>query len=489
MSSLTTIQINFKGGIISPGELYNILVAAGRGGVLFVRFGLRQQLLFDVDSDVAHLVMDELNKLDVSFETEEDKFPNIVSSYPAAGIFINNSWLTEGVYKDIFDMVDYQPSLKINFSDSNQSLTPMLTGNINWIASPVSPHFWHLFIRFPKTNSIYEWKDMVYTNHLAQVSQQIEKVILKHPDLFVDNELASGDDLYKAITSDEFITKPVTEKLKLADFNLPYYEGLNRYHDKTWLGIYRRDELFSSEFLKEVCSLCLQTKVGHFCSTPWKSIIVKGIEEKDREKWNQLLAKHQINVRHAANELNFQVEDNCKEGLQLKQYLVKHLNNNDVRTFGVCFGIKMRNKSEVFSSVLIKRKSLIKIGRYRLFNFYDILCAKNYNPNERTGFVFSSFNTKALLPEQLRRVVTEYNSFQSESGHHGSDLLKQKPAEESKKEIYVFQCKHCMSVCEEEMIEADTAVVLAADYSCSLCEAPASDFVKINKAELGLQPV
>jgi len=489
VSGITTIQINCKGGIISPGELYNILVAAGTGGVLFVRFGLRQQLLFDVDSDVANLVMDELNKLDVPFETENDKFPNIVSSYPAAGIFINNTWLTEGVYKDIFDMVDYQPSLKINFSDSNQSLTPMLTGNINWIASPVSPHFWHLFIRFPKTNSIYEWKDMVYTNHLAQLSQQIEKVILENPESFVDNAFASGDDLYKAIASDEFITKPVTEKLKLADFNLPYYEGLNRYHDKTWLGIYRRDELFSSEFLKDVCSLCLQTKVGQFCSTPWKSIIVKGIEEKDREKWNQLLAKHQINVRHAANELNFQVEDNCKEGLQLKQYLVKHLNNNDVRTFGVCFGIKMRNKSEIFSSVLIKRKSLIKIGRYRFFNFYDILCAKNYNPNERTGFVFSSFNTKALLPEQLRRVVTEYNTFQSESGHHGIDLLKQKPADENKKEVYVFQCKHCMSICEEQMIEGNKTAALPEDYSCSLCEAPASDFIKINKAELGLQAV
>ena len=191
----------------------------------------------------------------------------------------------------------------------------MLTGNINWVASPTAQHFWHLFIRFPKTNVIYEWKDMVYTNDVARMSKEIETLILEHKEKFIDNPDASGDELYTMIPSGNYITKPAEAKLKLPAFNLPYYEGLNRYHDKSWLGIYRRDELFSIDFLKEVCSLCLQTKVGQLCSTPWKSIIIKGIEEKDRQQWNYLLAKYQVNVRHAANELNFQVEDNCKEGL------------------------------------------------------------------------------------------------------------------------------------------------------------------------------
>lgn len=111
----------------------------------------------------------------------------------------------------------------------------------------------------------------------------------------------------------------------LPAFNLPYYEGLNRYQDKFWLGVCRRDEMFPVSFLKELCQLCLQTKIGQLCSTPWKTIIIKNIEEKDRVYWNSLLAKHQINVRHAANELNFQVEDNCKEGLELKNYLLKGL--------------------------------------------------------------------------------------------------------------------------------------------------------------------
>jgi sulfite reductase beta subunit-like hemoprotein len=96
----------------------------------------------------------------------------------------------------------------------------------------------------------------------------------------------------------------------LPEFKLPYYEGLNRYNEKYWLGIYRRDERFSIKFLKEVCMLCLQTGIKEICSTPWKTIIIKNIEEKNRQDLNDLLDKYQINVRHAQNELNFQVDDN-----------------------------------------------------------------------------------------------------------------------------------------------------------------------------------
>jgi hypothetical protein len=197
----------------------------------------------------------------------------------------------------------------------------------------------------------------------------------------------NGELLYGMIQQETYITKPVEQPLKLPAFNLPYYEGLNRYNNKYWLGIYRRDELFSVSFLKEVCLLCLQTKVGQLCSSPWKSIIIKGIEEKDKLHWTNLLAHHQVNVRHAANELNFQVEDNCRDGLALKKYLVNYLSKDDMRTFGICIGIKTRTKSEVFSSILVRRRPLLKIGSWEFLHVYDILCAKDFNPNERTGSV------------------------------------------------------------------------------------------------------
>ena len=365
MKQRVTIKINFRGGIISPGDLYNILVAATRAGIYYVSFGLRQQLLIDVPSETVRLLTEELKKLDILFETDKDDFPNIISSYPAEEVFIHNTWLSEGVYKDIFDGIDYQPRLKINISDSNQSFTPMLTGNINWVASASDQHFWHLFIRFPKTNIICEWNEMVYTNDVAKLSKEIETIIFEHKDEYYDNVAANGESLFKRIAIEKFITKQAEKPAVLPAFNLPYYEGLNRYNNKYWLGIYRRDELFSINFLKDLCLLCLETKVGQLCSTPWKSVIVKGIEEKDKIGWNRLLEKHQVNMRHAANELNFQVEEHSHDALQLKQYLVRELNNEDTRSFGVCIGIKTRRKSEVFSSILVRRKPLLQSFRYR----------------------------------------------------------------------------------------------------------------------------
>jgi len=491
-----TIKINFRGGIISPGDLLNILIAAGKAGITDVRFGLRQQLLFDVVNEDYAVLQEQLKQLEVDYEVDEDRYPNIVSSYPAEEVFINQTWLSEGVYKDIFDLVDYQPRLKINISDSNQSFTPLLTGNINWVASAQAPHFWHLFIRFPRTNVVYEWKEMVYTNDVARMSKHIEALIFQHADLFFDNAQANGDILFQQVKRESYITKTAEAPAKLPAFNLPYYEGLNRYQDKYWLGIYRRDELFHISFLKDICRLCLHTKIGQLCSTPWKSLIIKNITEKDRHLWNNLLARHQVNVRHAANELNFQVEDNCLEGLKLKRYLLKHLNDEDTRTFGICIGIKTRRKSEVFSSLLVRRRPLLTVAGIELFFVYDILCAQDFNPNARTGFVFSSGNPKVLLAEQLRRAILLYYRQQLDSitaSEKAATPKKEMPAAgEQKAEVY--QCKHCLTVYDETFGEPANGIppgtsfaALPASYCCPLCEAEKSDFVMAGKPGFQLQ--
>lgn len=498
MSDTTTIKINFKGGIISPGDLYNILVAAGKAKIEAVSFGLRQQLLIDVTHDYYRVFAEQLHLLGIFFEKDRDAYPNITSSYPAEEVFITNTWLSEGVYKDIFDLMDHKPKLKINISDSNQSFTPMLTGNINWVASSQTPHFWHLFIRFPKTNVIYEWDQLVYTNDIARISKQVEALIFEHTHQFYDNPRASGDDLFKMLNRHQYNTKAATAPAQLPPFNLPYYEGVNRYQDRFWLGIYRRDELFSVKFLKELCQLCLQTKIGQVCATPWKTVIIKNIEEKDRVYWNNMLAKHQVNVRHAANELNFQVEDNCKDGLALKHYLVKHLHNDDTRSFGICIGIKTRKKSEVFSSILVRKRPLINFFGIALFNVYDILCAKDFNPNERTGSIFSKGNLKFLLPEQLRRSILSFYTYQEALNaiHAKPVTIKKEPVVASAKPVYVYQCCHCLSVYDEKQgdhlrgFEAGTIFQdLPAGFCCELCDAPKTDFVQIDIAQLGLQIV
>jgi rubredoxin len=489
-----TVSINFRGGIISPGDLYNILLAAQKIKVLYVRFGLRQQLLVDLETYSIPDFTAELEKLNIPYEINSSQFPNIISSYPAEDIFIRSTWLSEGVYKDIFDAIDYTPTLKVNICDSNQSFTPMLTGNINWVASTTSQHYWHLIIRFPKTNIIYEWNQLCYTNDIAKVTKAIENIITSSAADYIDNVNADGEKLFSSLSIENLNCKSVEKKADLPQFNLPYYEGLNRYDNKYWLGIYRRDELFSIDFLKSICRLCLDTKLGQFCFTAWKTIMIKGIEEKDKATWNLLLEKYQINMRHAANELNFQVEDNCMEGLALKNFLVKHLSIDDTRTFGICIGIKTRKKSEIFSSILVRKRYLVDVLGIKLFKVYDILCAKDFNPNERTAEIFSSGNPKIVLPEQLRRSILKFYDYRASLTKAKTPVagavnqIKQKTVEE-----YLYQCSNCHTVYDatagepENGIPAGTSFEkLTQGYSCSLCDSGKDFFKKIKKSDLGL---
>jgi rubredoxin len=490
----STVFINFKGGIISPGNLHNIMTAAQTIKVLNVRFGLRQQLLVDMEAYSVPVFTKEMDKLNIQYEVDTAHYPNIISSYPAEDIFIRNTWLSEGVYKDVLESIDYSPTVKVNICDSNQSFTPLLTGNINWVASPSSSHYWHLIIRFPKTNVIYEWGQLCYTNDVSKVTKAVEQLMIDNRDKFIDNKEADGELLFSMLNAGDIIIKPAEQKAVLPQFNLPYYEGLNRYDNKYWLGIYRRDELFSVAFLKKLSKLCLDTRIGQICCTSWKSIMIKGIEEKDKAAWNLLLEEFQINMRHAANELNFQVEDHSDEGLALKTFLVKHLSIDDTRTFGICIGIKTRKKSEVFSSILVRRRYIIDFLGIKLFKVYDILCAKDFNPNERTGEVFSSGNPRFLLPEQLRRSVLKYYKYRAglNKKQTGAVAAAKLPGEK-KGEEFVYQCSTCLSVYDPVVGDAENGVLpntpfekLTAEYTCPLCESGKAGFKKINKAALSL---
>ena len=64
----STLKVNFKGGIIPPARLYNIMVAASKSHLLYIRFGLRQQLLFDVRNEEFENLTAELEKVGVTFE-------------------------------------------------------------------------------------------------------------------------------------------------------------------------------------------------------------------------------------------------------------------------------------------------------------------------------------------------------------------------------------------------------------------------------------
>lgn len=406
MSNFCTIRINFRGGIASPSELKSILLTTNEFKVYKVRFGLRQQMIFDLPRNYAKALQQKAKDLGFDFEIDSNTQPNIVSSYVAEEVFQTGNWLTEGIYKTIFDGFDYEPRLKINISDAQQSFSPLFSGHLNFVSSD-TPNYWHLYIRLPKTNRVYPYKALIASTEIPQVSSKIEQLVLK-PDNPQEIDINS---LLDKISPKN--TKPIEVPFILPAFSLPYYEGFNRYGDKSWLGIYRRNELFAVDFLLEICHLCEQTEIKEICLTPWKSIIIKEIQEESRNDWSNLLFKYNINVRHAANELNWQVEDDSEDALKLKLDLVKAFDEYDLRTFGICFGIKTRPKTEVYASIMVRRRRF-KLLNLIPFNYvYDISYTEDFNPNGRTKKYFYKGAWGVILAEQLRRCVLQYNKLKA----------------------------------------------------------------------------
>ncbi len=476
-------KVNFTGGIISPGHLLHIMKAVEEAGIEEVRFGLRQQLLINSGNKHHDRLVASLKKNKIDYEVNTNEYPNIISSYAAEGIFTPDSWLREGVYKDIFDLFDYTPRLKINISDANQSFTPFFTGHINWIASSAG-HFWYLFIRFPKRKELYQWPELVYTNDVPRLSKYIEEGI-------ITDHITDGPSLHKKVNENTtLIVKSVDQPLQLPKFQLPYYEGFNNYGNKSWLGIYRRDELFPVKFLKDIANTCLKTKVGQLYTTPWKSIVIKGIERSDRSLWDYVLGKYRINVRHASNELGWQVEDNNDDGLTIKRHIIRLFDKEDVRTFGLCFAVKTQHKAMLFGSVLIERRYGIVRNKTVALDTYDISYTQNFNPNSSTYILFREAVKKEHLDTYLISVCKYYYEMQPEETNE--DLIDFTSAvEEPAAEVpgMLYQCPHCLTVYDEgegEIPAGIPAGTLFGDlpdtYCCSLCEAPKEEFIPIERA-------
>jgi len=472
------LKINLPGGIVSIGKLHTLLAIFKEAAIEEMSFGNRQQLVILANHKQYKLLDLLLSNSNVLFEWDADDYPNMVSSYVTDEVFANNSWLSEGVYKDVLDAFNYQPRLKINMVDRLQNLVPFFTGNMNYISSEIS-NYWYLCIRFPKTNQLFHWPTLIYTEDIAELSRIIELMIMSEHHLFYNQPAIDGERLVNLVNNKMVLsTQPYTHPLEHTDFQLPFYEGINTYaNQKLWLGIYRRNETFTTDFLTALCQVCLDTRIGQLYTTPWKSILIKNISPDNRKIWSILLNKYRINIRHAANELNWQLEDRCKEALQLKRTLVKAFDDDDLRTSKLCFAIKSRKQTGLFGSIVIQQENISEHTR-----IYTILYTKNFNPNNKQYITFGEANHPKELAHLLIQLCHHYYSEHSTYTNHQTNKSNTSLPHQK---LAIYQCARCQTQYDPrygdpgQNIPAGTAFTALTDYHCSVCEAPQETFVSL----------
>ena len=465
-------RLRINGGVLSPGELKYICEAAEGLGLDAISFGSRQDIIFPEEIDKEKF--SQFDKIQF-IQPKHDGIENIVSSYVSADILPSTSWLTSDRYLYILEQFKHDLKLRINIIDPKQRLVPLFTGNVNFIASE-SEDYWYLYVRLPEWKKTEMYPALIYSWDMDKVELAIEQVLQEEPET-IETLFDLVNDAVE--TNNRTVDKP----LEVPFYPFPYYEGMNRFGDKYWLGLYWRNNRYDLTFLKDMCDLCAESKIGKICITPWKSFIVKGVPIDSKLKWEKFLGSDGINVRHSMLELNWHLPVNDKDALNLKKYLVTNFDQNDISTYGLTFGISnFESKSYHFTSVVIeKNKKPELLGDFIIRDTYNLLYAKNFDPNTGEYIMHVQDVDKVELPGllmELSKLYFEQLGTQREE-------VKAVEAKKETTEENVYQCQDCLTVYNEvfgditQDIDPNTRFEdLDETYECSLCEAPKSNFQK-----------
>jgi rubredoxin len=469
------VKINLSGGIVATGDLYTIVEAAEQARVEEMQFGVRQQLFCKIKDRYGEEFLRALEAAGIFYETEKERFPNIISSYVTEGVFSRSAWLSEGLYKDILEGFDHRPAVKINLVESSQSFVPFFTGHLNFISSSLNNH-WHLVVRRPGTNELYSWEKVVYSADIARISGMLEE------------ELRDGGN--GSVTARSIGGGPAAPELRLPTFRLPYYEGFSRYGNKYWLGIYRREELFPVDFLRDLCLICRKTKIGQLYTTPWKSLLIKGIEEDELPLWEYVLGKHRMNVRHASNELNWQIEDHSPDGLRLKRYLVRQLDQEDIRTDGLSFAVKIQRGSGLPGSIVIRKQAEIRPGQLKLLDRYELWHTVDFDPHSRELRLYRKDLEKEMLFPYVVSLCKEFYHLQSQGNPVGLEdgtRYARQDGEGVREEVW--ECMDCLTQYHPAFGDPGSGVAagtpwgqLGKDYVCPVCGTLREEFRMVEKS-------
>lgn len=238
-----------------------------------------------------------------------------------------------------------------------------------------------------------------------------------------------------------------------------------------------------------MCDLCFDCKIGENLYYSLESFIIKGIPKERKLDWEKFLGKKGINVRRSL-ELNWHLPVATEWALNLKTFLVRTLDQFDISTYGLTFGLSDYNREgHYFTSIVVEKNESPKdLKSIKIRNTYNILFAKNFDPNTKEYIVHTQDVDKLELPnilielskkyfEELGNTVFEANT---------TTVKKEKKIEET------HQCPECLTIYTPEfgdVIQGIEKGVLFKDLPRVLlfpCDSPKTNFIVLTGQQLDI---
>lgn len=472
------IRAFVRGGFLSPAALLKIMELSKSLGNKHVLFGSRQDIMFPWNNASEDQLTAVFNAIKIEHELSGDisVHQNIVTSYVAVNVVETTSWVKEDTYNVLMDAFEFTPRLKVNIVDPMQRIVPLFSGQLNFVASR-EENYWYLYIRDPRKGNVLEcWPRLVFGQDIPKISRELES-------LFLEFRPFTTEELYLMLLNNyvRITYKPITEKLKLQDTAFPIYEGLNAMlNNQYWLGLYWRNNEYDIEFMSAACKLCQETNISKINIIPWKAFIIKGIKSSDRLRWQKVMGKFGINERHSSLELNWHLPVIDAEALELKRFLVRELDQQDISIHGLTFTIKTQRDMFLFTSVVIE-KNLSGYGGY------NILYAKKFNPNTVTYLTYATNVRKEVIPSLLVELSKLYFR-QLNPEKEPSKEIREEPLA-NKNALPVYQCTTCLTVYDprygDELAGIPPGVsfeALPENYRCHVCDTQKKYFAALPNA-------
>lgn len=467
-----------KGGFLSPADLLKIMDLSKGFGNKHVLFGSRQDIMFPSNGTSESQIQQAFQRISIDYELGSDQsvFHNIVTSYVAVNVMETTSWVKEDSYIVVIDSFDYQPKLKINIVDPVQSLVPLFTGELNFIASK-EENYWYLYIRDPRKGSIIEcWPRLIFGQDISKIARELEDIFLQYLPF-------TAEELYMVLKNKNLRInyKPLTDKPKFNETTFPYYEGLNAMlNNQYWLGLYWRNNQYGIDFMSAACRLCQETDVGKVNIIPWKAFIIKGIKAADRLRWEKLMGKFGINERHSSLELNWHLPVIDQEALELKRFLVRELDLQDISTHGLTFTIKTTREMFFFTAIVIEKNTEPNAS---LGDRYNILYAKNFNPTHIAYQTYARGVGKEMIPTLLIELSKLYFR---QLNPEKEQVAEVKQEAHTAGLITSYQCSNCLTVYDKKYGDPASKIPagvsfedLPETYTCHVCDSEKKYFVPV----------
>ena len=187
-----------------------------------------------------------------------------------------------------------------------------------------------------------------------------------------------------------------------------------------------------------------------------------------------------LNLRHSSLELNWHVPVMDEEALELKNYLVRALDKEDISTHGLTFSVTRAERMISFTSVAIEILDKDPKGPPR----YNVRYAQDFDPNRAEYHLFVGPVGRESLPQALLELSRRYSrQIDTDLREDSRVLATAEPVGADP----THRCGECLTVYDRAYgepcagVEAGTPFeALPDDYVCYVCSAEKNKFVPVS---------